>query len=210
MNLDKIIQHASFAMFRDWAKIASERYPNMDFTIVDETELVNDAKESIEMALKRLFSSEYDEKRQNNEWCICFVEGYIAGSLSEKWFNEYYQKQTDNYRYMIAVKSILEYTKVDSDLSWRLDAIYKEFFKSCNLEHVELHTEIDVDFRKKYALPVTRNKEIVKQALDNMVTMFVKNLTNERSFDIPDKEYFSNEEILFIIKNKRDYQLNTV
>jgi hypothetical protein len=204
MKYDKIIQHASFEMFRDWSKIASDKYPDIDFTIVDETELVNDTKKCIDMALESLFSSEYYEKRHDRDWCIGFVKGYIKGSIGRQWFHEYYQKQTDNYRNMIALKSILEYFKVDSDLSWRLDAIYKEFFFFVNLEFVEFNTKIDVDFKKKYTLPATNQKGIVKQAFDNLVIMFIKNMTDESSFEFPDKDYFTDEEILFFIKNKQE------
>jgi len=35
------------------------------------------------MALKSLFSSEKDEKRNDQLWSIGFVEGYIKGSLSD-------------------------------------------------------------------------------------------------------------------------------
>ena len=182
MKLDKIIQQSAFDMFRDWSKVASEMYPNMDFTIIDETELVNDTKESVGKALRRLFSSEYDEKRQDQGWCIGFVKGFIRGSISPKWFHEYYQKQTDNYRNMIAVKSVLEFFKVDSDLKWRLDAIYKEFFKSCNLDNLEFKTKIDVDFFKKYGISTTYNAKIVEQIFDNLSAMFAKNMINETSF----------------------------
>jgi hypothetical protein len=202
MKLDKIIQHSAFEMYRDWSKAASERYPNMDFTIIDETELVNDTKDSIAKALKSLFSSEYDEKRQDQGWCIGFVKGYIEGSIGVKWFHEYYQKQTDNYRNLIAVKSILEFFKVDSDLSWRLDAIYKEFFKSINLDNIEYRTQIDWDFWERFGLPKTRHTGIVKQILDDLSVRFVKNMTNESSFDFLDKEYFSNDEIRFFIEKK--------
>jgi len=202
MKFDKIIQQSAFDMFRDWSKVASERYPNMDFTIIDETELVNDTKESVGKALRSLFSSEYDEKRQNQEWCIGFVKGFIEGCLSVKWFHEYYQKQTNNYRNMIAVKSVLEFFKIDSDLKWRLDAIYKEFFKSCNLDNLEFKTKIDVDFFKKYSISTTYNAKIVEQIFDNLSTMFAKNMINETSFSLPEKEYFSDEEVQFFIENK--------
>jgi len=39
MKTGRIIQRAAFEMFRDWTKIASERYPNMDFIMKDETKI---------------------------------------------------------------------------------------------------------------------------------------------------------------------------
>ena len=94
---------------------------------------------------------------------------------------------------------------MDSDLGWRLDAIYKEFFKSINLENIELRTKVDVDFFKKYGLTAPFQKGIVEQVLNNMLTMFIRNYANENSFELPDKEYFSDEEILFIIENYSKY-----
>ena len=202
MKINLITQRAAFEMFRDWTKIAKEKYPAMDFSIVDETELVNDTKESISNALISLFSEEHEEDRESKGWCIGFVKGFIRGNLSVKWFHEYYQKQTNNYRNMIAVKSVLEFFKIDSDLKWRLDAIYKEFFKSCNLDNLEFKTKIDEDFFKKYGISTTYNAKIVEQIFDNLSAMFAKNMINETSFRLPDKEYFSNEEILFFIENK--------
>jgi len=200
MKINAITQRAAFEMFRDWTKIAKEKYPAMDFSIVDETELVNDTKESISNALISLFSEEHEEDRESKGWCIGFVKGFIRGNLSVKWFHEYYQKQSDNYRNFIAVKSIIEYFKVDADLSWRLDAIYKEFFKSTNLENIELRTKVDVDFFKKYGLTAPFQKGIVEQVLDNMLGIFIRNFTNKSAFDLPNKEYFSNEEISLIIE----------
>jgi len=200
MKINLITQRAAFEMFRDWTKIAKERYPAMDFTIVDETVLVNDTKESMSDALISLFSEKHDEDRQSRGWCIGFVKGFIRGNLSVGWFHEYYQKQSDNYKNFIAVKSIIEYFKVDSDLGWRLDAIYREFFKSINLENIELRTKVDVDFLKKYDLKAPFQKGIVEQVLNNMLTMFIRNNAKETSFELPDKEYFSDEEILLIIE----------
>ena len=82
MNIEKMIQRVSFDMFRDWSKVALKKYPNMDFTIIDETVLVNDAKECTANALQSLFSEQYYEKRNDQDWCIGFVEGYIMGGIA--------------------------------------------------------------------------------------------------------------------------------
>ena len=63
-SLNKIIQSAAFEMFRDWTKIASNAYPDMDFTIIDETKLVIDTQKTIAQAVESLFSPEYDEDRK--------------------------------------------------------------------------------------------------------------------------------------------------
>ena len=207
--MHKTIQQAAFNMFRDWTKEALERFSYMDFTIVDETALVDDTKEAITDALESLFSSKYYEKRKNQDWCIGFVEGFIQGNLASKWFHKYYQTQTDNYRHMMAVKSIIEYTKVDSDLSWRLDNIYKELFKLCdfNLEHLSHNVQIDKDFRKKYDLADVSKKGLVMQALHNLTDMFAKRMIEEKSFSLPDEDYFSREDIQILISNHEICQI---
>jgi len=207
MNLEKMIQRTSFEMFRDWSKVALKKYPNMDFTIIDETVLVNDTKKCTASALQCLFSEEYYEKRNDQDWCIGFVKGYIRGSIGAKWSHDYYQKQTDNYRYMIAVKSIIEFFKVDPDLSWRLDAIYKLFFKSCNLENIELNTQIDLDYLEKFDLSTTTpHNGIVKQALNIISAFFAQRMIDESSIKLPDKTYFSTDEILLLFQNKHEIE----
>jgi len=206
MNPDKIIQRASFEMFRDWTKFASKKYPNLDFTIIDETELFKDAKSSFNNACKTLFSSKYDDKRKDKNWCIGFVEGYIKGSISRQWFHEYFQKQSDNYKNMIALKSVLEFSKVDSDLSWRLDVLYKQFFKSINLEQIELRTKVDTIFLEELNISPTTRTGIVFQLFENLVVKYIKEMTDEEPFNFPhfdEKQYISTEEMLFLIENRQ-------
>ena len=201
MKSNKIIQRAAFEMFCDWMKVASDTYPNMDFSIIDETDLVEDTKETIENALQRLFSPKYNEERKDQNWCIGFIRGFIIGNLEVKWFHNYYQKQTDNYRNLYAIKSVLEYLRVDSDLSWKLDAIYKYLINSCNLANIEYQTQIDKDFYDKYNLPIKSNTRFVEQILENLLTISVKKITDQSSSSIqlPNNDYFSREEILSFI-----------
>ena len=206
MNPDKIIQRVAFEMFRDWTKLASKKYPHLDFTIIDETELFNDAKNSFNYAIESLFSAENADERKDKFWCIGFVVGFLKGNLSQKWFHEYYQKQTDNYKNMIALKSVLEFSKVDSDLSWRLDAIYKQFFKSINLEEIELRTKVDTNFLNKFNLQPTAGTGIVFQLIDNLVVGFIKNMADEKTVSfsrMDEKQYISDEEMLFLIENRQ-------
>ncbi|MDR3245473.1 MAG: hypothetical protein LBT50_03470 [Prevotellaceae bacterium] len=144
MKAGKIIQRAAFSMFRDWTKEVSKKYPTMDLTISDETELVNDTKKTIHDALNSLASPEYIEERKCQGWSIGFVIGFIRGTLSTYWFYQYIQQQTDTYRYFIAVKSILEYMRIDTNLSWKLDALYKPLLISdINLNRIELKRQIN-------------------------------------------------------------------
>ena len=199
--MDKIIQRAAFEMFRDWTRIASEYYPNMDFVIKDETELVNDTKETIDKALECLFSSEKDKDREDQSWCIGYIKGFIQGNLSQCWFHKYIQTQTDKYRYIMALKSVLGYTRIDSNLGWHLDAIYKGLFNPTNLEKITFETSIDAEFVQKYDCPPNIHAGIVVQTLENLETALVKELITEPILHIPNTNYFSNEEIVSFINS---------
>ena len=208
-NSNSIIQRATFDMFRNWTKVAAEKYPDMDFTIKDETELVNDTKDAISKALKSLFLPEKEENRQNTQWCIGYVEGYILGCVSVKWHSNYIFTQTDSYRCMMALQSILEYVKVDSNLSWRLDNIYKELLKPTNLEQLKNQTQIDVDFFQKLDHFPDKKSGVVIQTLDNLRVTFIKKQFNEPSLDIPEKEYFSHKEIQSFIEKWKEKSISS-
>jgi len=205
---NRIIQRATFDMFRSWTKVAAEKYPNMDFTINDETELVNDAKEAVSDALKNLFLPEKEEKRQNAQWCIGYVEGYMLGCLSVKWHSDYIFTQTDNYRYMMALQSILEYVKVDSNLSWRLDNINKALLKQTNLEQINKQTQIDEDFYQKLDTSLNKKSGVVLQTLENLRVTFIKKLFEESSIKIPTKDYFSQDEIQSFIEKWQENSIS--
>ena len=211
-SINKIIQRAAFDMFCNWSKVAYEKYPDLDFTIKDETELVNDTKEAINKALKSLFSSENHEKIQDKQWRIGYVIGFIRGNLGTRWFTNYVSMQSDDYKYMLAVKSILEYSRVDSDLSWRLDNLYKKLYESTNLEYLKHQTQVDVAFVEKYLLSPSNESGIVLQTLDNlMIALIEKIIEDPSSFRIPDREYFSHEEInSFIVNWQETYYKNTI
>ena len=55
------------------------------------------------MALKSLFSSEKDEKRNDQLWSIGFVEGYIKGSLSDLIWNKGYRKRAHLFFFIIRI-----------------------------------------------------------------------------------------------------------
>lgn len=53
-ELQDKIQNISFQMFRDWTANAKEKYPDYDFTIIDETILVTNLTSSIQSAVNTL------------------------------------------------------------------------------------------------------------------------------------------------------------
>lgn len=60
----KIIANIAFKIFRAWTKNATKFYPDMNFTIVDETRLVNDLEATILKGIKTLQKEEKKESRK--------------------------------------------------------------------------------------------------------------------------------------------------
>jgi hypothetical protein len=204
IDMQKLIQRTAFAMFRDWSKKASLYFPEMDFTIIDETELVNALQNSINSAVRSLFAPEHNEDRKIQGWPVGFIYGFIQSNLGGIWYHEYVVKQTETYRNFIAIKAILEYLKVDTDLGIRFDSLYKELFKDANLDNLELSPKIDVDFLSRFGLqPTTPVNRLVAQSLESLSVRLIKEMAEEESFNgFEPENYLTEEEIQLIISRK--------
>jgi hypothetical protein len=204
IDMQKLIQKTAFAMFRDWSKKASRYFPKMDFTIIDETKLVNELQESINSAVRSLFDPEYNEDRKIQGWSTGFICGFIQSNLGGIWYYEYVIKQTETYRNFIAIKAILEYLKVDTDLGIRFDSLYKELFKDANLDNLEISPKIDVDFLSRFGLqPATPQNRLVAQSLESLSVRLLKEMAEEESFNgFKTEKYLTKEDIQLIIESR--------
>ena len=88
----------AFDLFRIWTKNAIVDYPDNDFTIIDETNLVNDLTNALNSSVRKLVKKEKIENRKILGYDFGFVIGFIQGYLNKHWFNEYIIKRTDLYR----------------------------------------------------------------------------------------------------------------
>ncbi|MEA3444794.1 MAG: hypothetical protein U9R19_08740, partial [Bacteroidota bacterium] len=95
--MERINNEIAFDLFRKWTKNATLDYPNNDFTIIDETILVNDLKDTLNSSLRCLVEEEKNEKRKILGYDFGFIIGFIQGNLNKHWFNEYIIKRTDLY-----------------------------------------------------------------------------------------------------------------
>ena len=88
-DMESINKKIAFDLFRKWTKNAVVDYPNNDFTIIDETNLVNDLKDTLKSSLRSLVKEEKSEKRKILGYDFGFIIGFIQGYLNKYWFNEY-------------------------------------------------------------------------------------------------------------------------
>jgi hypothetical protein len=204
-SLKSKIQLAAYQMFRDWSFYASKIHTEIDFTILDETELVNDLTKSIKSAVNSLKKAEKKEKRTLKGYDISFIYGFVNSNLNIHWIHEYIHKRKDDYITLIMLKAIKIYLNFDENALLKIGNIYKNIYtEDLNFEYidpklnykeiVELGSELKINFDAKFD-----NNIIV--SLENLITEKVENILREDAVQfLPDTEkYFSAEDIeLFI------------
>ena len=136
MDITSINRKIAFNLFREWTKNASTDHPNSDFTIIDETNLINDFRNALQSSIKNLVKEEKADRRKTLGYDFGFIIGFIQGNLNKHWYNEYVLKRTDLYKGFVINKAICEYLKFDNITGIRINALYENLLK----EELNLNT----------------------------------------------------------------------
>lgn len=209
----KIIANIAFKIFRAWTKNATKFHPDMNFTIVDETGLVNDLEATILKGIKTLQKEEKKESRKQKGFDYGFLVGFIQGNLDVKWIHEYIQKNTELYRNFIACKAILEYLRFNTQIGSQMDNVYIGLMKQdSNL--AEINTAINEKLIEKYQIDkaskekqyVEKNKPVYMY-LENQLSKHVLEVTDSNKYDIMPKldTYFEQNfitELIFVYEDQ--------
>jgi hypothetical protein len=180
-NLSKL----TFDLFRKWTKTAQEKYPDKDFTIVDERPLLKDVERQIRESTIAVFK---DDDLYRTELTgavsismIDFFRYHIEGCLGRYWFTEYIYKTTDEYKTIMALRSLSIYLDLEDVMRIQLDHIYTEVMK----EKVNLsNPNLDI---KKYDLKALDGKVVETTEAQSTVQTVIQNLLNDqikKMFDI--------------------------
>ena len=199
------IQNKSFQMFRDWTANAKMQYPDYDFTIINETNLVNDLSSCLQSSVNALKKEEKASKREIPGYDIGFVWGFIQSNLNGRWVHEYIRKRSNDYKMFMTLKALQIYLDIDDIALIKTDEIYKRMF----LE--------DVNFENIYFKPdknkfsgfwsdlniniITKRENNISISLDNMITeKIVKIVKEKETYFLPETEkYFSDNEVMIFI-----------
>lgn len=197
MHRDKL-NIIAFDLFREWTKNASFDYPNNDFTIIDETALVNDLISAVEGATVSLVKEEKAVKRNIFGYDYGFIIGYIQGDLNVHWHNEYIVKASDLYKGFAVNKALFEYLKFDSLTEIRINALYKHFLKDgLNLQSVDF--DIPLKEEKKYGIDIIEIERNYNSK-DNPILTYLENSIQEQvvqTLDSSSSDYLQNLESFF-------------
>lgn len=124
------LQGFAFQAFRTWSKNAKAEYPAYDFYLKDERVIVSDFRSALKQGLDSLFSSDRFYSRFPKGWDIGYVLGYIEGNLMVGWRSEYIQKQSNDYKMLMALKVLRDYLPFNDTAKIHLKTLYKDFVES--------------------------------------------------------------------------------
>lgn len=204
-ELQDKIQKAAFQMFRDWTMNAKLKLPELDFTIIDETILVNDLINSIKSGVNSLKKEERESKREMQGFDIGFICGFIYSNLNEHWIHEYIRKRSDEYKMLLTLKAIQLYLVFEDVALFKIDEIYKKMFsEDVNFENIcfkpnKLQFK---DFGYDLKINIINNKQNdISISLDNLITEKIVKLINKNDLRfLPETEkYFTEEDVKLLI-----------
>ncbi len=205
-KLSDKIKITAFQMFRDWNANAKKNFPNIDFTIVDESILVKDLQNSIKSAVKSLKNEEKAEKRAMRGFDIGYVWGFIYSNLNTRWIHEYIHKQSNDYKDFMALKAIQLYLDIEDIALIKIDDFYKKMYiEDVNFENI--YFKPDKKQFKDFGSDVKINFENNRQnnitiSLDNLITEKIVKITSEKDMQFLPKteKYFSEEDVNQLIE----------
>jgi hypothetical protein len=193
-------QIIAFNLFREWTKNAAREYPEHDFSILDETALVDDFLSALNKAIESLVKEEKAENRKVRGYDFGYITGFIRGSLNLQWNTDYLMKQGVDYKEFTANKAILQYLKIDEIAALRINGIYEELLKQ-NTNVQSLDIKIKIKETKEYGLDELqenlddKSKNHVQIYLNNMIDKQIVDLLNKYDGDyLPALDQFVNEE----------------
>lgn len=204
-ELKKKINKTVFQMFRDWTKNAKSKYPEIDFTIIDETILINDLTQSIKSAVKSLKKEEKKSKREMPEYDIGFIWGFICTNLNQHWVHEYIRKRSNDYKMLMTLKALQLYLDIEDITLIKIDELYRKMVeKDVNFENIYFKPDVkqfkDFDSDLKINLDNNRQNNI-SISLDNLITEKIVQIINEKdTLFLPETEkYFSKDDVKLLI-----------
>ncbi len=121
----------AFGLFRQWVEKARERYPDLDFSIRDESLLVRDLKEAVGKSLVSLSARQKQTPATIAEHYrdIGFVQGFIESNLNQRWFHEYVVKRSEQYKRVVALSAVRRYLEAEETAALHIGQIYRDLWE---------------------------------------------------------------------------------
>lgn len=195
-NISKI----AFEMFRDWTRNAKKEFPHLDFSIIDETNFVEDLLHATGKASIAIKNHEKAERRKQMGFDKGYICGFIGGNINVKWYNDYVIKQSKEYKEFLVLKSIKIHLELFELERVKINSIYAHLlFRDLNIYQ---NTSIEHEKLKHFSLEELDivPKDDILIVLNNKINNYINNYLNFKSAEFLDsvEKYFTDDDILAI------------
>lgn len=110
--------------FSVWRNYVQNQYPNYLFK-ADVEMLAKDMQHSFGYALESLFEEKSEERSRNIPgWSNGYIQGFVPANICTHWYNEYVFLETNDYKQLLLLKTIIMYFGVDFTTMHRIEKLY--------------------------------------------------------------------------------------
>ena len=206
-NLSTDLSKLTFTLFRKWTTNCQVKYPNIDLTIIDERILIADIKKKVKESLIAVFDNEtFYRKERSKIFAIDYFIGHLEGSLGRHWYTEYVLKTKDEFKTIMALRSLKLFLDLEDVMRIQVEHIYQEVIKDkVNLSNPSMDIS-KIDLKSNDGNKIIESND----AQTNVQTVLV-NLTNEyiqklgkieaENFDLNVADYVNETEVLKFIES---------
>lgn len=161
-----------FDLFRYWTSEAKIIYPNHNFDIQDESDLITEFENTVKSACKALNKEKNKEKRLIIGFDSGFVDGFIRSSLDTHWYFEFIYKKSDAYKEFLAIKAVKLYLEVNTKALNGIQKLYEHLLTTDSV-YTEHETTIE---KASLAIDLGETEEQhLNFQIENSISIALKN-----------------------------------
>lgn len=193
-------------LFNDWLTHAKQHYPHYLYQ-ADEKNLIKDLTSAFAKGLEIVWRNENQAKRQSSEWSVGLVLDAVCSHLNTNWSQEYIYKQSQGYKELCFLKTLVQYLKIDDTAIKKLEILYNNLInKEINPAEQESRNEniICLDHFKKNKKPQSIFKKNIVNYIESIFfekhfLIFGEILKHKFTFALSD--FFNFHEIIELIES---------
>jgi hypothetical protein len=159
-HIEDYYESIAFQSFRIWTSEAKKVFPNYQYEVLDEQELIDDLNLAVRKSLKVLFENDYEKNKRIMGWKTGFFIAALAQQLNVYWLKRYIYVRNDVFKRLVWFKSMLMYMEGDEISQISVNRLSKnlmdssfpfEVWKPFDLEATTpLHLLADLSFKENW------------------------------------------------------------
>lgn len=171
------IKDIASEIYDSWRSHTKPKYPDYPFEASGKT-LETDLKIAITKSFELLWKEEKEEKRKRLGWSTGFILGCISSTLSTQWSYQYVYIETDEYKQLLLLKTLVQYLDLDLITVERLKKLYNYFLdkKTDLIGEINNKSEIVV-YLDKFK---EEKKDALHNAFKNKLIKYLENILLEK------------------------------